>query len=155
MKHPRIPELTITDPDRASGSFKDGLVTEMCKKNLKVEFEVKTPIIPNDLQDVESLQTAIEVIVRGKDTQGSLAQLYPVLDASPFTPSLVRLMMITFVIVTDMWHAGSPGGHTAPGTVPLHPRRPSHPSGIRKGECQRDLDRPPRDVGSSNSSRRR
>jgi hypothetical protein len=56
----------------------------------------------NDLQDVESLQTAIEAIVQDKDTQRSLAQLYPILDASPLTPSLVRLMMAISVVVTNM-----------------------------------------------------
>ncbi|KAF9652722.1 hypothetical protein BDM02DRAFT_3183407 [Thelephora ganbajun] len=56
-----------------------------------------------EFQDVESLQTAIEVIVHGKGNKGSLAQLYPVLNASPLTTSLVRLMVIVSVVVTDMW----------------------------------------------------
>lgn len=59
-------------------------------------------IVSNDLQDVESLQTAIEVIVHEKDTRRSLAQLYPALDASPFTPSLVCPTAFTYVTVTDL-----------------------------------------------------
>ena len=38
------------------------------------------------------------------DTQSSLAQLYPILNASHLTPSLVRMVMITFVIVINVVH---------------------------------------------------
>lgn len=123
----------------------------MAEFQVKLEVPTDSSLMSDDLQDVESLQAAIEVVVHGKDTQGSLAQLYPVLDASPLTPSLVRPIMIASVVVTDMWHSGSFGGNAAPNTIPLHPRRPSHQSGIRKGECQRDLDCFARDVGTSNS----
>jgi len=58
-------------------------------------------IMSNVWQDVESLQTAIEAIVREKDSQMSLAELYPALEASPLTPSLVRLIVIASVVVTD------------------------------------------------------
>jgi len=109
-------------------------------------------VISNDPQDAESLQTAIEVIIHDKDSQRSLAQLYPVLDASPLTPSLVRLMVITSVVVTNVRFAGSSGDHTAPDTVPLHSCRPNYQGALRKGERQRDLDCSARDPGTSKSS---
>ena len=57
---------------------------------------------------------------------GSLAQLYPILDASDLTPSLVRFVMVASVVVTDVWHTGSSDGHAAPDTIPLYPCRPNH-----------------------------
>ena len=124
------------------------------------EFQVKyrapgsLNLMTDDLQDVESLQTAIEAIVQGKNTQSSLAQLYPVLDTSPFTPSLVRLMLITSVTGTNMRYIGSSGGYAALDTIPLHPCRPDYQGGIGKDERQGDLDRSARDPGTPNSCRR-
>ena len=101
------------------------------------------------LQDVETLQTAIEVIVHEKDTQRSLAQLYPVLDASPFTPSLVRPIMFIRVAVADVGCAGPSGYHATPDTVPLHPCRSGDQGGLGKSERQRDPARSARDPGTS------
>lgn len=110
--------------------------------------KVNVYAMSDNLQDAESLQTAIEVIVHERDTQKSLAQLYPVLDASPFTPSLVRPIIFTYVNVTDVWCAGSFGCHAAPHTPPLYPRRPSDQGRLGKGEPQRDLDCSARDLGA-------
>lgn len=106
--------------------------------------------ISNDLQDAESLQAAIEAIAH---TQGSLEQLYPVLDASPLTQLLVRLMVITFVVVTNIRYAGPSGGYAAPDTTSLHPCGPNHQSDIRKSERQRNLNRSTGDLGASDPCR--
>lgn len=66
------------------------------------DMQTNVSVVSDDLQDVESLQTAIEAIVHEKATRGSLPQLYPVLDASPFTPSLVRSMISIYIAVTDV-----------------------------------------------------
>lgn len=62
----------------------------------------RASLISNDLQDVESLQAAIEAITNDKHTQKSLEQLYLVLDVSPLTQLLVRLTIVTFVVVTNV-----------------------------------------------------
>jgi hypothetical protein len=125
------------------------------------EFQVKD--VPPDfsivshahgLQDVESIQTAIEVIVQKEGTQRSLAQLCAVLEASSLTPSLVRPMIIVYATITHMQYTGSSGGHAAPDTVPMHPCRPGDKGSLRKGERQRDPARSARDLGTPEPRRR-
>lgn len=112
------------------------------------DLEKDVTIMSYRLQDVESLQTAIEVIVHEKDTQRSLAQLYPVLDASPFTPALVCPIIFIHVAGTDVWYAGSSRRHAAPDTVPLCPCRPRDQACLGKGERQRDPACSTRDLGT-------
>lgn len=100
------------------------------------------------LQDVESIQTAIEVIVRETGTQRSLAQLYPVLEASALTPSLVRPIATIHATMIDAHHTGPSGGHAAPDTVPGYPRGPSDKGSLRKGKRQGDPTCSARDIGT-------
>ncbi|KAF9787816.1 hypothetical protein BJ322DRAFT_1045414 [Thelephora terrestris] len=59
----------------------------------------------DEFQDVESIQTAIEVIVQKEGTQRSLAQLCAVLEASSLTPSLDPLVVMPLLIPYQCTHA--------------------------------------------------